>query len=50
MKNLLILLVVIAASIKFLPMEMLIVMALSPVGLAIGLPIARGVEVLIANR
>jgi len=43
-------LLLVVACIKFLPMEMLIVAALVPFGLAIGLPIARGIEKAIAIK
>lgn len=50
MQKMLIAVALIAAAIQFLPAEFLIVLSLVPVAFAIGRPIARGVEALLAAR
>jgi hypothetical protein len=50
MKKMLIAAALIVAAVQFFPAEFLIVLSLVPVAVAIGRPIARGVEAVIAQR
>jgi hypothetical protein len=50
MLKFLIIVALVVAAIQYLPMEFLIVIGLSPVGFAVGLPIARGLEAIIDSR